>query len=100
MKTDDFKFTWVSGDGGPLILMEQKYLTTWEGSDEPSNGRVIEANSQWVLDVITDYDRACSIEDYLGLINVGEGKAIVLGGDEMATTWFPLSENSEGILIR
>jgi hypothetical protein len=100
MKTDEFKFTWVSGDGGPLILMEQKYLANWEGCDEPSNGRVIEANSRWGLEVATDYDLACDVEDYLGLINVGKGKALVFGGDELATTWFPLLENHEGILIR
>lgn len=100
MKTDEFKFTWISGDGGPLILMQQKYLANWEGSDAPSNGRVVEANSRWDLDIATDYDLACDVEDYLGLIDVGEGKALVLGGDELATTWFPLAENQEGILIR
>ena len=94
------KLNWVSGDGGPLILMEQKYLADWEGSNAPSNGRVVEANSRWGLEVATDYDLACDIEDFLGLINVGEGKALVLGGDELATTWFPLFENQEGILIR
>ena len=74
MNEDSFKFIWVSGDGGPLILMEQKYLINWEGCDAPSNGRVVEANSCWGLDVATDYDLACDIEDYLGLINVGKGK--------------------------
>ena len=100
MQKDEFKFTWVSGDGGPLILIEQTYLADWEGSDAPSKGRVVEADSRWGLEVATDYDLACDVEDYLGLINFGEGKALVLGGDELATTWFPLSENQEGILIR
>lgn len=100
METDEFKFNWVSSDGGPLIVMEQKYLANWEGCDEPSNGRVVEASFRWGLEVATDYDRACDIEDYLGLIDVGEGKAIVLGGDEMPTTWFPLPKSHEGILIR
>ena len=100
MKENVFKFTWVSGDGGPLILMEQKYLANWEGSDAPSNGRVVEANSRWGLEAATDYDLACDVEDYLGLIDFSEGKALVLGGDELATTWLPLSENQEGILIR
>jgi hypothetical protein len=52
------------------------------------------------LEVATDYDRACDVEDWLGLINVGEGKAIVLGGDETATTWLDLIESQEGMLIR
>lgn len=100
MSDSSFQFNWVSGDGGPLILMEQQYLANWEGSDEPSNGRIVEANSRWGLEVGTDYDLACDVEDYLGLINVGDGKALVLGGYELATTWFPLLENQEGILIR
>ena len=100
MQEDEFKFTWVSGDGGPLVLMEQKYLANWEGSDAPSNGRVVEANSRWGLEIATDYDLACDVEDYLGLINVGEGKALVLGDGEWATTWVSLFENEEGILIR
>jgi hypothetical protein len=97
---DEFKFQWVNCDGGPLILIEEKYLSNWEGSEEPSNGRVVEANSRWGLEMATDYDRACDVEDYLGLINVGEGKAVVLGGDEMPTTWLALTENQEGFLIR
>jgi hypothetical protein len=100
METDVLKLNWISGDGGPLILMEQKHLANWEGSNAPSNGRVVEANSRWGLEVATDYDIACDVEVYLGLINVGEGKALVLGGDELATTWFPVFENQEGILIR
>ncbi len=100
LETEDFKFNWISADGGPLIVLEQKYLENWEGSDEPSNGRIVEANFRWGLDIATDYDRACDIEDYLGLINVGKGEAIVLGGDELATTWFPLSEDQAGFLIR
>lgn len=100
MATEQLKFEWISCDGGPLMLIEEKYLTSWEGSNAPSNSRIVEANFRWGLEVATDYDRACDIEDYIGLINVGEGKAIVLGGDEMATTWFPLIENQEGILIR
>ena len=82
------------------MLIEEKYLPDWEGSDAPSNGRVVEANFRWGLETATDYDRACDVEDWLGLINVGEGKAIVLGGDETATTWVDLIENREGMLIR
>lgn len=81
-------------------MIDQKYLENWEGCDAPSKNRKVEASFRWSLEIATDYDRACDVEDYLGLINVGEGKAIVLGGDEMPTTWFPLPERQEGILIR
>lgn len=100
METDDFKFDWVSCDGGPLLLVEEKYLTDWEGSNAPPNGRVVEANFRWGLEVATDYDRACDVKDWLGLMDVGEGKAIVLGEDETATMWLPLLEKQEGMLVR
>lgn len=100
METDKLKFQWTSSDGGPLLLIEEKSLLNWEGSDAPSNGRVVEANFRWGLEVATDYDRTCDVEDWLGLINVGEGKAIVLGGDETATTWLDLIEKREGMLVR
>ena len=99
MEKDKFQFTWVSCDGGPLLLIEEKYLKFWEGSDAPSNGRVVEAEFRWGLDVATDYDKACDIEDLLGLIDVGEGKALVLGADETSTTWLQTND-SEGMLVR
>lgn len=80
--------------------MKKKYLANWEGSAAPSNGRIVEANFRWGLEIATDYDRVCDVDDWLGLISVGEGKAIVLGGDETATTWLDLIENREGMLVR
>jgi hypothetical protein len=100
VRTENFKFQWISSDGGPLIVVEQKYLGFWEGCDAPSNNRVPEAKFRRGLEVATDYDRACDIEDYIGLIDVGGGKAIVLGGDETAATWLHFRESEEGILIR
>jgi hypothetical protein len=100
MSDPDFQYKWVSCDGGPLLLVQEKYLPLWEGSDAPSNGRVVQANFRWGLDVATDYDRACDIGDWLGLISVGEGQALVLGGDENATTWLPLEGRQDGMLVR
>lgn len=96
----EFEYRWVSCDGGPLLLVEEKHLPFWEGSDAPSKGRVVEADFRSGSDVATDYDRACDIEDWLGLIDVGEGKGIVLSGDETAATWLPLVEKQDGMLVR
>src|SRR6185295_2304307 len=46
----------------------------------------------------TDYDRACDVDDWLGLIDVGEGKGLVLGSDPFMTTWLPLADG--GLLVR
>jgi hypothetical protein len=75
-----------------LLLVPGEHLLAWEGSDPPSAGRKVEAKFRWhdPNDPATDYDRACDVEDYLGLIEVGTGKGQVLGGDpEMMTAWLP-----------
>ena len=100
MSNSAYQNNWISCDGGPLILLEEKFLSIWEGSDTPSKVVSSKQIIVGVLDVATDYDRACVIDDWIGLINVGEGKALVLGGDETATTWLPLNEENEGMLIR
>jgi hypothetical protein len=36
-----------------------------------------------------DYGRACSVEDFVGIIAVGSAEALVLGDDPAATTFLP-----------
>jgi hypothetical protein len=46
----------------------------------------------------TDYGRACSVDDYLGMLEVGPGSCLVLGDEPMATTFFPTEDG--GIFVR
>jgi len=80
--------------------MEQRLLPFWEGADEPANGRTVEAEFRWGSEVATDYDRACDIGTFAGVIEVGPGSALVLNtdGDAMAT-WLPPTEVNEGVII-
>jgi hypothetical protein len=90
MMVKDLK--WISSEGGPLLLVERSLVSHWQGvSIAQANGT--ENGFQ------TDYDRACSIEDYVGLIAVGTGEALVLGDEPMQTSWLTLSDRN-GILIR
>ena len=50
--------SWVSSEGGPLILIGKSDLSNWEGIDG------------------FDYDRACPVEDYVGVIEVGNSQDI------------------------
>jgi hypothetical protein len=43
-----------------------------------------------------DYGRACAVEDYIGLIDVGPAQALVLGDDQARTTFLP----EHGVLFR
>jgi len=92
--------TWVTCDGGPLLLVAEEYLLAWTGAANPSPGRKVEAQFRWNPDgPATDYDRACDVDDWLGLIDVAQGKGLVLGGGEpFMTTWLPLSDG--GLLVR
>lgn len=72
------ELTWIESAGGPLLLLEEHLLSHWHG---------IETD---------DYDRACGIDDYLGLLDVGSGRALVLGEEPMSTAW--LSE--PGMFVR
>lgn len=61
---------WLQSTGGPLVLMAQDLLPHWRGCDG-------------------DYDRACGVCDWLGVLDVGDGQALVLGDEPMQTAgWF------------
>ena len=70
---------WLSSEGGPLVMVGQSELINWQGVDG------------------SDYDRACSVEDYLGLIPVGNSQALVLGDEPCQTALFTI--NSKDIAL-
>lgn len=99
-RISNLKLDWVAGDGGPLIVMEEALLDFWEGSDAPSDGREVIAEFRWGLDVATDYDKACDVNDFAGVIEMNGGHAFVLStnGDAMAT-WLPNFEGFAGAFV-
>jgi hypothetical protein len=59
----------------------------------------------------TDYDRACDIDDWLGVLYVGPAEGLVLGDEPAATAWWPearaagtpvrwIAAESDDVLIR
>lgn len=69
--------TWVTSLGGPLILIPESACPLWGGT--PPN----------YPDDEGDYGRACQVEDYIGLIDVGHTTALVLGDHPARTTFLP-----------
>jgi hypothetical protein len=59
---------WIESDGGPLVLMSRELLPYWGGYDQFDLDP---------LDPAHDYGRACSVNDYLGVLPVGPGDALV-----------------------
>jgi len=92
---------WVESAGGPLLLLPQDLLGFWEGVNTPPNFRNVSAEFRWnETGIATDSDRACDVNDYVGLIDVGPGKGLVLGDEPLATTWISSPSGNGGILVR
>jgi hypothetical protein len=80
---------WLGSDGGPLLLVPGEHVLSWEGIDPPSNGRHLDAHFRWdgPDSPATDYDRACDVQGWIGLLDVGSGQGVVLGGEPLSTAW-------------
>ncbi|WP_327666647.1 MULTISPECIES: immunity 21 family protein [unclassified Streptomyces] len=66
---------WVESGGGPLIAVPETVLPFWAGADGEENA--------------SDYDRACEVDGYVGLLPVGDSTALVLGDEPASTAFLP-----------
>ena len=79
---------WVSTTGGPHLVVSGKHAVHWEGVGPPSHGRVVAAKFRWdAAGPATDYDRACDVGGWLGVIRVGRGRGVVLGNHPNAAAY-------------
>ncbi|MEU9367149.1 Imm21 family immunity protein [Streptomyces avermitilis] len=80
------ELAWVQSMGGPLIVIPVSALDQWGGCTE--DGIIVGGT-----DVPDDYDRACDVENWAGVIDVGtEASGLVLA-DEPATTCYLSEQN-------
>jgi hypothetical protein len=82
---------WISSFGGPFVLMSRSTASLWRGTE----GRITHATD----DASTDYESACSISGYAGIIHGNSQDIVVLdeGPDDIA--WFARGSNS-GVFAR
>ncbi|MFI0961784.1 immunity 21 family protein [Streptomyces sp. NPDC021080] len=66
---------WVHSGGGPLIAIPETVLPFWSGFEGD--------------DISCDYDRACEVEGFIGLVPVGDTRALVLADEPASTTYLP-----------
>ncbi len=79
---------WITSDGGPLICIGQSTVNSWRGIDGLGQyGSKLGAYRN-------DYERACAIRDYVGIIPVSERFGIVLGDMPLETTVMMSPERS------
>ncbi len=90
---------WITSEGGPLLLLDEEGLEMWGGVLGLLTGPPAQ-NSWSPGGTPTDYDRACSIEGYIGSIAIGAKRGIVFGDEPMRTAWVPCEEASGGTVVR
>ena len=73
---------WIECDGGPHILLEKHLVEKWEAVNCSSH-----------------YDKACEIDDYIGLLPVGDGYGIVISEDVPRSTWIEANDKKGGYLV-
>lgn len=94
---DSSTLQWLESNGGPLLLVPGEHLASWGGIDPPRDGRSIEARFRALLgEPASDYDRACDVEGYLGLLDIGAGQGLVLAGDPCGAAWLSSSKPAGG----
>jgi hypothetical protein len=89
---------WVGSGGGPLVVVPFEVAHHWRGDEAtwPPTGSL---ETIWeTVRKDSDYGRACGLQDYLGLLDVGPGHGLVLGDEPMPTTFLPTGEG--GLIAR
>lgn len=88
--------------GVPMLLCPAEFVSYWEGINEPSNGRVVEAG--FLLNTPdgphVDYDRACDLADeYVNTIQIGPGQALLFGDEIPALYWIATEQFVGGYVL-
>ncbi|MFE2879035.1 Imm21 family immunity protein [Streptomyces roseus] len=63
--------TWLETEGGPFVVVPRTALPHWSGTEG-------------------DYDRACEVMDFVGVLAMPDGaEALVLGDEPLSTAYLP-----------
>lgn len=80
---------WIKSAGGPLICVEKELANSWRGILGNS------VNDRTAIPTSNDYDRACAVSDYVGIVVLPPKYALVFGDMPLETTVYcPSSEIS------
>jgi hypothetical protein len=82
------RLKWIDSAGGPLVLISDKSFKLWSGIFKRSSylKNKFEEADDFMNAHEADYGKACEIQDYLGVIDIGNDFALVLGDEPMLTT--------------
>jgi hypothetical protein len=88
---EKIKMEWINTTGGPLICGEREVGLHWRGT----KGRSVDDGDA----TKTDYERACTIAEYIQRLRCNEGDILVLGDEPLQST-FILMEKGELAIAR
>ncbi|HET6575476.1 MAG TPA: Imm21 family immunity protein [Fimbriiglobus sp.] len=95
------KLNWIEPLGGPLLLLPRRFLPHWTGGGPIALSDLF--GNWWEKQKgreLTDYDRACAVGGYAGVIEVGTGSGLVLADEPNPTTWWKARGRAGGYLVR
>lgn len=78
---------WIESGGGPLVLASASLVEHWRGT-----------NASSVSPSLTDYQRACLIDDEVGVVPLRDAEILVLGDEPDRTTL--LLEGADLYIVR
>lgn len=99
---EDLPFVCAESSGVPILLCPAEIASHWEGTNKPSNGRIIEAkfDLNGPNGVHVDYDRACdTADDYVNIISIGPSNALIFGEEIPAMHWIKSNIFDGGYLV-
>lgn len=81
-------FEWIESSGGPLILIDSEAVEFWSGILERSSylQGTCEQSTDYMDPLETDYGKACSVNDYLGVVSIEKQNVLVFGDEPLPTT--------------
>ena len=85
-------FEWIDTEGGPFLLLPERSLPSWRGTE----GWTVETHGEDA----SDYSRACNISAWIGPIRYGEDTGYVLGGDIGPVSWITTKELEGGYFVQ
>ena len=75
--------TWIECDGGPHILIDNRYLRIWKGKTDEEFERSC-----------TYYEEAGLIDGHIGELRIAEGKCLIINEEFTASTWISDNDTS------
>lgn len=79
---------WIESTGGPLVLIADKSYQLWSGTLKRVS--YLENRFEHADDFMdpdeSDYGKACGVQDYLGVVDIGNDFALILGDEPLLTT--------------